>query len=222
MELFIIYILMLIVPLIASIGVKTTYNKYKKQGNERKLTGFDVAKEILTRNGLDDIYIVEITGELTDCYDPKRKTVKLSSDIFHGESISALAVAAHECGHAIQDKEKYSWMSFRKTIFPVVSIATSISYIVLIIGLILGALDLVYLAIALTSLGLVFQLVTLPVEFDASKRANNLLLEYGLVSEAELKGTKKVLTSAAWTYVAGVISAALEVLYLVLRYTDRR
>lgn len=222
MDWIIVYVLMLIIPLIASLNVKTTYNKFKKKNNSRGLTGFDVAKEILTRNGLDNVYIVETQGELTDCYDPKRKTVRLSSDIFHGESISALAIAAHECGHAIQDKEKYSWMSFRKAIFPVVSVATTISYVILFIGIILSALDLIYLAIALTSLGLVFQLITLPVEFNASNRANTLLLEYGLVSDDELKGTKSVLRSAAWTYVAGVISAALELLYYVMRYTDRR
>lgn len=220
MDLFLI-ILIIFIPLIAQLGITTSYNKYKKIGNSKNMTGYDVARNILDRNGLKDVYIVETRGDLTDHYDPTQKVVRLSSDIYHGESIAAMAVAAHECGHAIQDKEAYMFMRFRSLIFPVVNIATSISYYIILIGFILQLMDMIYLGIALTFLGLLFQIVTLPVEFDASKRANLKLAEYGLCEESDLKGTKAILKAAAMTYVAGVLASALQIIRLILA-ADRR
>ncbi len=212
---------MLIIPILSTININNTYKKYKNVENKKGQTGYDVARLILDNNDLNDLYIVEAPGVLTDCYDAERKTVKLSTDIYHGTSIAALAVAAHECGHALQDKEGYSWMRLRSQIFPIVSFGTKIAYVLLLIGLFLQALDFIYLAIALTFLGLAFQLVTLPVEFDASARALAKIKDYKLATNHEEEGVQKVLKSAALTYVAGVLSACLEILYLILRYTDR-
>lgn len=217
----IIYLLMLIVPAIASFNINANYKKYKKINLHKKLSGFEVARKILDENGLEDIYIVEVPGNLTDCYDPSRKTVKLSSDIFHGETIAAASVAAHECGHAIQDKEKYFWMNLRSSIFPIVSIANRIAYITLVLGFILQAFDLIMVSVCLTGASLLFQIITLPVEFDASKRANKHLNDLNLINESELDGSKKVLGSAAMTYVAGVLTTLLQMLYYLTAFNDR-
>lgn len=216
------YFLALIIPLIAQIYVTSNYNKYKKIRNDKKMTGFDVARIILDKNGLKDLYVVETKGNLTDHYDPKRKTVKLSSEVFHGESIAAMAVAAHECGHAIQDKEGYFFMRMRSFIFPIVNFGTKFAYIVLLIGLIANMMNLIWLGILLVGLGLVFQLVTLPVEFDASQRALKELENNIIVPNVDIKGTKSMLTAAAMTYVAGVLSSALEILRLILVFTNNR
>ncbi len=212
------YFLALIIPLVAQIYVSVTYKKFRNIENNENLTGFEVARKILDKNGLNDMYIVETRGNLTDHYDPTRKTIKLSSDIFHGTSIASIAVAAHECGHAIQDKEGYLFMRIRSLIFPIVSLGTKFAYIVLVIGLIMSAMNLIWLGIILVGLGLVFQLVTLPVEFDASKRA---LVEIKKLNKKDSEGSKSMLTAAALTYVAGVLSSALEILRLILLFTNR-
>ncbi len=222
MENFLLYLLALIIPLIAQMYISYSYSKYKKIENEKKLTGYDVARNILDKNGLEKLYIVETNGNLTDHYDPKRKTVRLSREIYNGTSIASLAVAAHECGHAIQDKEGYLFMRIRSFIVPIVNFGTKIAYVFLVIGLLTEWLNMIWLGIALVSLGLVFQLITLPVEFDASKRAINELNNLTLARDSDINGAKTVLTAAALTYVAGVLSSALEVLRLILIFTDRK
>lgn len=212
----ILVILIILIPLIAQIGVSGNYRKYKKVKNTKELTGYDVARKILDENGLGDIYIVETRGELTDHYDPTKRVVRLSSDIYHGKTVAAMSVAAHECGHAIQDKDGYTFMRIRSAIFPIVNVATSISYWIILLGFLFELLDLIYIGIALTCLGLLFQIVTLPVEFDASKRAGVFLKEYNLATEDESKGVKKMLGAAAMTYVAGVLASALQILRLIL------
>lgn len=214
-------LLIIFIPLIAQLKITSSFNKYKKIKNSKNLTGYDVARKILDNNDLEDIYIVETRGNLTDHYDPTQKVVRLSSDIYHGSSIASLAVAAHECGHAIQDKEAYSFMRLRSAIFPVVNIATSISYYIILLGFLFELMDMIYLGISLTCIGLLFQIITLPVEFDASKRANIKLEEYGLCSSSELDGTKTMLNAAAMTYVAGVLASALQVLRLILAANRR-
>lgn len=209
-------IIVILIPLIAQIGVSSNYQKYKRVKNTKELTGYDVARKILAENGLGDIYIVETRGELTDHYDPTKKVVRLSSDIYHGKTVAAMSVAAHECGHAVQDKEGYTFMRIRSAIFPIVNVATSISYWIILLGFLFELLDLIYIGIALTCLGLLFQIVTLPVEFDASKRAGVFLKEYNLATEDESKGVKKMLGAAAMTYVAGVLASALQILRLIL------
>lgn len=221
MELMIIFLLMLIIPIYASIKVNLSYKKYVKIDNEKKLTGFDVAKRILDENNLGEIYVVETKDTMSDHYDPRRKTVRLSTDVYHGTSISSLAIAAHECGHAIQDKEGYTWFKIRSMIFPIVNIGQKIAYVVMIIGLFLSYMNYVYAAIGFTFLGLLFELVTLPVEFDASKRAKSIVLSDGMISDSEKSGVDAVLNSTAFTYVAAVISSMLEMLYLLMQLNDR-
>lgn len=221
MELLIIFLLMLIIPVYASIKVNLSYKKYVKIDNEKKLTGFDVARRILDENNLGEIYVVETKGTMSDHYDPRRKTVRLSTDVYHGTSISSLAIAAHECGHAIQDKEGYTWFKIRSMIFPIINIGQKIAYVVMIIGLFLSYLNYVYAAIGFTFLGLLFELVTLPVEFDASKRAKSIVLSDGMISDSEKTGVDAVLNSTAFTYVAAVISSMLEMLYLLMQLNDR-
>ena len=193
----------------------------EKIDNEKKLTGFDVARRILDENNLGEIYVVETKGTMSDHYDPRRKTVRLSTDVYHGTSISSLAIAAHECGHAIQDKEGYTWFKIRSMIFPIVNIGQKIAYVVMIIGLFLSYMNYVYAAIGFTFLGLLFELVTLPVEFDASKRAKSIVLSDGMISDSEKSGVDAVLNSTAFTYVAAVISSMLEMLYLLMQLNDR-
>ena len=219
----ILILLIILIPLIAQVKISSSYNRYKKENNTCKLTGQEVARRILDENGLQDIHIVEIKGELTDHYDPTRKVVRLSTDIFHGDTVASAAVAAHECGHAIQDKENYTFLRIRSAIYPVVNVATSVSYYIILIGFLFQALKLVYLGIGLTCCGLLFQLVTLPVEFDASKRALNKLEKYHLLAEVEIEGAKNVLSAAALTYVAGVMASILQILRLLLiaRSQDR-
>lgn len=216
------FLLILIIPAIAQILVTTNYGKYKAIENDKKLTGFEVARKILDKHDLKDIYVVETRGNLTDHYDSKRKVIRLSSDIFHGSTIASLAVAAHECGHAIQDKDNYSFMRLRSLIFPIVNVATSISYFIIFLGVLFQSLNLVWLGIAFVSCGLIFQIVTLPVEIDASKRAKNIIKEMNLGTEEEQDGIANMLGAAASTYVAGVLSSALEILRLILIFNNNR
>lgn len=217
----ILILLIIIIPLLAQLKIQSSYNRYKRVENNKKKSGFEVAREILDKNGLEDIYIVEIKGELTDHYDPTKKVVRLSTDIFHGETIAAAAVAAHECGHAIQDKESYTFLKIRSAIYPVVNVATSISYYIILLGFLMQAFQLIYLGIALTCCGLLFQVVTLPVEFDASRRALEKLQDYKIVDNSEFAGAKEVLTAAALTYVAGVLASMLQIFRLIFAAKDR-
>lgn len=216
------YLLMLIIPLIAQLYVTSNYKRFKKVYNKKNITGYDVARIILDANNLSNLYIVETKGTMTDHYDPSRKTVRLSSEVYHGSSVASMAIAAHECGHAIQDKEGYLFLKIRSIIYPVVNLGTRLAYIVLLIGIVLEYFDLILLGIVLVGLGLVFQIVTLPVEINASKRALLKLEELNIADKGELNGTKTMLKSAALTYLAGVLSSAIEVFRLVYIYFDRR
>ena len=218
MELMIIFLLMLIIPIYASIKVNLSYKKYVKIDNEKKLTGFDVARRILDENNLGEIYVVETKGTMSDHYDPGRKTVRLSTDVYHGTSISSLAIAAHECGHAIQYKEGYVPIKIRNMLVPFVNFGSSLGYYVIIASLVFSSFKHLFIVgLIMVSLALIFQLVTLPVEFDASRRANKILLEMGIVSEGEHDGTKAMLKAAAFTYVAGLVSAIASTIFQILR-----
>lgn len=214
-------LIIFIIPLIAQIKVSINYNKYLKEDAFCGLTGFEVARKILDSNGLNNIHIVETPGTLSDHYDPTRKVLRLSHNVFHGTSISSMSIAAHECGHAIQDKEGYSFMRIRSFIFPIVNIATQLSYIIILIGILTAMFKLIMLGIALTGCGLIFQLITLPVEFDASKRAKEELYKLNIANDEENNGVKKVLGAAAMTYVAGVLTSILQILRLIYIYDDR-
>ncbi len=212
-------IIILIIPFIAQLKVSSNYNKYLIVKQSSGLSGFEVARKILDNNGLDNVHIVETRGKLTDHYDPTRKVIRLSHNVFHGDSIASVSIAAHECGHAVQDKTGYVWMRIRSIIFPIVNIATSISYVVILIGILAQLFNVVLLGIVLTAFGLIFQIVTLPVEFDASNRAKDELRKIGIVKAEEQTGVNKVLGAAAMTYVAGVLSSALEIVRLLLVFS---
>lgn len=201
--------------------ISMNYKKYRQIGVKSRKSGYDVAREILDKNGLSKVLIIETQGELTDHYDPSKKVVKLSHDIYHGESIASVSVASHECGHAIQDKNGYTFLRFRNSIVPIVNIASKLGYVVLMIGIFSTLTNLIWVGIAMEGVILLFQLVTLPVEFNASSRALKLIKEYGIVTEDEHDGAKKMLTSAALTYVAGVLAAIMEILRLVIMFTGR-
>lgn len=213
----------LMITIIAQMYVTSSYNKYKNYDTKKKMTGFDTARKILDSNGLEDIKIVETKGNLTDHYDPKRKVIRLSTEIYHGMSIASVSVAAHECGHAIQDKENYSFLKFRNTIVPFVNFSTKIGYLVVIIGIIFSLKKLALIGLILLLAMLLFQLVTLPVEFNASKRAKKLLLDLNIVTDYESEESKTMLNAAALTYVAALVTTLLQILRLALivaRRTD--
>src|SRR5574344_862926 len=167
----ILILIIIFVPLIAQIGITNAYNNYRNIQNSNNLTGKEVARIILDNNGLQNVGIEKVPGNLTDHYDPRTKIVSLSENIYDGTSISSTAVAAHECGHAIQDSTNYLFLQIRSLIFPIVNIATSLSYWIILFGFVFQLLDLVYIGIIFTCLGLLFQIITLPVEFNASSRA---------------------------------------------------
>ena len=216
----ILILLIILIPLIAQVKISSSYNRYKKENNTCKLTGQEVARRILDENGLQDIHIVEIKGELTDHYDPTRKVVRLSTDIFHGDTVAAAAVAAHECGHAIQDKENYSFMKIRSGLVPFVNLVSYLGYFVLIISAFAGMTGYLMVGIIMILATLIFQLVTLPVEFDASKRAKIELNELNLVTNGEDESVKDMLNAAAMTYVASVLSSILSLLRLIIMFSN--
>lgn len=210
-----------IISLAAQIYVNVSYRKYKNIENSKGLTGFDVARKILDENGLKDIYVTEVRGNLTDHYDPVRKVVRLSTDIFHGKTIASSSVAAHEVGHAIQDKEGYSFMRFRSMMFPLVRFSSYGGYIAILVGAIFELMDLIWFGIGLEIVILLFQIVTLPVEFNASSRAKNELAKYNLLNNNEINSSDKMLRAAAYTYVASVLTTILQILRLIVMFSDR-
>lgn len=214
MDLLLIPIILL--PIIAQAKINSTYNKYAKIDNSINIKGKDVARRILDSNGLNNVSISEISGNLTDHYDPRKKHINLSSNIYNDTTISSVSVAAHECGHAIQDKEAYSFLRLRSSMVPIVNFTSRFATIFIFIGFISELLNFLYIGIALLSIGLLFQLITLPVEFDASRRGKEELQKLGLISNQDISGTKKVLNAAAFTYVASFLASSLQILRLVL------
>ena len=215
------FILGIIIVLWAQFNINSNYKKYSQVKVKTGLSGQEVARKILDANGLQNIYIVETQGELTDHYDPKRKVIKLSHTIFHKDSISSVGVAAHECGHAIQDKEGYSFMRIRSALVPFVNFVSYLGYFGLIISLFAGLTGYLKISILVLLVTILFQLVTLPVEFDASKRAKEQLVQLGIIDSSEHEQVSKVLTAAALTYVAGLISNLLQLLRLVILLSNR-
>lgn len=213
------YILVLIgvvISLLASAGVKNTFAKYNKVRNSYGITACEVAERILHDAGIYDVRIEQVAGDLTDHYSPNEKVLRLSSTVCHSTSVAAIGVAAHECGHAIQHAGGYVPIKIRNTIVPVVNIGQTLSIPLIMLGLVLGATGLINVGIILFSFVLIFQVVTLPVEFNASGRALAILRDRSFLGDEELRGAKAVLTAAALTYVAAVISSALQLLRLVL------
>lgn len=208
------------IPLISSVRLHATYNSCKKKKNKLGLNGRDVAQKILDENGLVSIYIVETKGVMTDNYDPSRKVLRLSEEVYSGDSIASVAIAAHESGHAVQDSDNYSWFKFRKSIYPIVALGEKFSYIILLIGLFLHSLNFIYAAVILMLFGLTFEIVTLPVELDASKRALKLLQDYNLIDSKDVPTAKKMLKAAAFTYIAAIFTTISQMFYYAT--IDRR
>ena len=209
--------IMLILPIIASINVKTTFNKYAKIPNSRGLTGAQVARKILDANGLYNIRIEHIAGNLSDHYDPRDGVVRLSDSTCNETSVAAVGVAAHECGHACQHAEEYTPIKIRSAIVPVTNICSRLWYIVFIIGILVfeSFPSLVYIGIAMFSAVVLFQLVTLPVELDASNRALKTLESDRILDSNEIPQAKKVLTAAALTYVVALVTSIIQLLRLI-------
>lgn len=217
----ILMLIIIVLPLYANIKINSTYNKYSKKQNSGKLTGKEVAEKILEMNGLNNVKVGRINGSLTDHYDPRNKTISLSDGIYNSNSISACAVAAHEVGHAIQDKERYSMLVFRSKLVPVVNFTSRLSSILVFSGFIFDLFNFITIGAILLTVGLFFQLITLPVEFDASKRAKEELQKCGLIEKQDTKGATKVLKAAAFTYVAGFLASALQIARLLLISRNR-
>lgn len=217
----ILMLIIIVLPLYANIKINSTYSKYSKKQNSGKLTGKEVAEKILEMNGLNNVKVGRINGSLTDHYDPRNKTISLSDGIYNSNSISACAVAAHEVGHAIQDKERYSMLVFRSKLVPVVNFTSRLSSILVFSGFIFDLFNFITIGAILLTVGLFFQLITLPVEFDASKRAKEELQKCGLIEKQDTKGATKVLKVAAFTYVAGFLASALQIARLLLISRNR-
>lgn len=220
---YILVLLGLVLSLIASARVKSTYAKYSRETSLSGMTGAQAAHRILTRAGIYDVSIQHVAGNLTDHYDPRNKTLNLSDSVYGNFSVAAIGVAAHEAGHAIQHDRGYAPLKIRSTIAPVASLGANISWPLILLGLLLGGNSfLIELGIIMFSLAVAFQLVTLPVEYNASRRAMNMLEETGILYREELPKTRKVLNAAALTYVAAAASSILQLLRLVLLYGNRR
>ncbi|WP_209122614.1 zinc metallopeptidase [Alkalihalobacillus sp. BA299] len=216
---FIVYFaIILIIPLWAQRKVKSAYKKYSQIGASSGMTGAQVARKILDDNGLYDVSVEPVRGELTDHYDPRAKAVRLSEKNYYGNSVAGAAVAAHEVGHAIQDAEEYAFLRFRHALVPVANFGSNTSFIILIAGFIMGMSGLVLLGIIFMAAAVLFQLVTLPVEFNASSRAMHQMVSTGIIRNNEERETRKVLDAAALTYVAAALVAVMELLRFVLMY----
>lgn len=200
--------------------VTHTFNKYNKLINKKDLTGKEMARVLLDYEGLSEVEIINIQGSLTDYYDSSKKVLALSNDVYNSRSISAVSVACHEVGHAIQDKENYGFLRFRESLFPVVNFASKSVWILFVLGIILSLRPLVEFGIILFSIIVLFQVVTLPVEFDASRRAI-ASLSNGILDESEIGPAKEVLKAAALTYVASTLVSLLQLVRMVLLSRDR-
>jgi uncharacterized protein len=217
---FLIYFaIIIIVPLWAQMKVKSTYKKYSQVPSSSGMTGAQVARKILDENGLYNVAVEETPGFLSDHYDPRSKVVRLSSVNFHGDSIAGSAVAAHEVGHAIQDQQDYAFLRFRHALVPVASFGSNISWILILVGMLAGLADLLLFGIIFMAAAVLFQVVTLPVEFNASNRAMEQIVSAGVIRNDEERETRKVLNAAAMTYVAAAAVAVLELVRLLLLYT---
>ena len=217
----ILLVLSLLVTLAAQIYINSSYNKTKRIKNRAGITGAQTARKILDENGLSNVKVEEVSGILGDHYDPRTKTVRLSSDIYRNTSIASASVAAHECGHAIQDKEGYFFLKLRNSIVPLVNFASYAGYFAILIGIIASSLKIIWIGIIAEIVILVFQLITLPVEFAASKRALKQLEKQKILEKIEISTSKKMLTAAALTYVASVTATILEILRLLIAVGDR-
>lgn len=220
------YLLVIIgalISMVASMRVKTTFNKYARVRSRTNMTGAQAAQRVLNSAGIYDVRIQHVAGNLTDHYNPKNKTLNLSDSVYGSASVAAVGVAAHECGHAIQHQQGYSPLQIRSALVPVANFGSAAAWPLIILGIVLGGAGSMAckIGIVLFSAAVLFQIVTLPVEFNASRRAVRILGDTGILSEQELPYTKKVLKAAALTYVAAAAGAILQLLRLVLLFGGR-
>ncbi len=215
------YIIMIlpafILSLYAQIKVKSAYARYSKISTMRGITGAEAARIILTSQGIEDVAIEPARGFLTDHYDPSSKVLRLSEGVYRGTSIASVGVAAHESGHAIQHATGYAPLRLRTALVPITMLGSNLAWPLLIIGFIFMSRSLIMAGVVFFSLAVLFQLVTLPVEFDASARALKVLPATGILTDTEVRGARKVLSAAAMTYVAAAAAAILQLLYFMLR-----
>ncbi|MDQ0047868.1 Zn-dependent membrane protease YugP [Paenibacillus polymyxa] len=221
MGMYILIILAFGLSLWAQFRVKGTFNKWSDVPNENGLTGYDAARHMLDRNGLHDVPIEPVPGALSDHYDPTQRVVRLSEPVYYEKSISAVAVACHEVGHAIQHKEHYPMLALRHRIFPIVNFASGIAPFLLIAGFLFSYTNLIGLGIIFFSATVAFQLITLPVEFNASNRAREIMVSEGFIRSDEERGIAKVLNAAALTYVAAALVSLLELIRLIGIFNSR-
>lgn len=217
----------LIFAMIASSNVNSTFQKYSRQLSRRHITGAEAAQRVLLVNGVSGVRIERISGNLTDHFDPRTNVIRLSDSVYNSTSTAAIGVACHEAGHAVQYAVGYSPMKLRAAIIPLTNFGSKLAFPLILIGILLSSLGeistmFIYLGIAAFGLSFVFQMVTLPVEFNASRRAIRAIEEGGILTEEEQKGAKKTLTAAAMTYVAATATALAQLLRLILLYGRRR
>ncbi|WP_160033026.1 zinc metallopeptidase [Paenibacillus sp. An7] len=220
--LYVLIIVAFILSLWAQFRVKGTFNKWAKVENTTGMTGYDVARRMLDLNGLHDVPIEPVRGALSDHYDPIHRVVRLSEPVYYERSISAVSVASHEVGHAIQHKEHYPMLVLRHRIFPVVNFASGIAPFLILGGFFFNALNLIGLGIIFFSVTVAFQLITLPVEFNASNRARDIIVQEGFIQREEERGVGKVLNAAALTYVAAALISLLELIRYIAIFTSNR
>lgn len=207
---------------ITSWYVKAAYNKWSRVAAGSRFTGYEATRRLIASSGLQGVKIQGTPGEMTDHYDPRDKTVYLSGGVANTASVAALAIAAHELGHAQQDAEEYFPLKFRGVLVPLVNIGSNLGWILIMIGLFLQLMQIAWLGVIIFAGGALFALVTLPVEFDASARARRMLAESGIIqTDAEMRGVSNVLNAAALTYVAGLVTAILQLLYYVSLLSGR-
>lgn len=217
----ILMIISLVITLGAQLFVSGAYSKYSKVKNKKRMSGSEAARYILDKNGLEDVKVRRVGGYLSDYYDPRNKTVNLSSANYENASVGALSVACHECGHAIQDKVGYTFMRIRSVLVPFVNFSSYAGYFAILFGCLFDSMNLIWFGIFSEMVILLFQIVTLPVEIDASKRAIKELDKYELLDKDELSGGKTMLIAAALTYVASVATTVIQILRLILTFGSR-
>ncbi len=221
------YYIILVIPAMllafwAQFKVKSTYNKFSKVSNTKGITGAYAAQAVLTHYGINDVRIEQVSGKLTDHYDPKTKVIRLSEGVYGSSTIAAVGIACHEAGHAAQHAENYAPIKIRNSLVPVCNIGSTLGIPLALLGYFLGFEPLISIGLLLYAAIALFQLVTLPVEFNASRRAIKVIDDTGLLYGDELGGAKKVLSAAAMTYVASMVVALANLLRLILRFNNRR
>ncbi len=218
----ILYFAAIAIALWAQTSVKNVYNRFSKVAANTRLTGFDVAQLIMRRQGVSDVNVEMTQSLLGDHYDPRSKTVRLSPTVYNTNSIASIAIAAHEVGHVLQDHEGYAFLKLRNSMLPLAVISGNLAWVVIIIGFFASSLNLIYLGLLMLGVIAFFQLVTLPLEYDASARANRLLVEEGIIGFEDLPYVKKMLNAAALTYVAALATTLLQIVRILLLTQRRR